>query len=102
MVGLDGRLPKEPKMTAAAGGAEGSLHTRERRFEGGFALTSTSGISSASTELQHRALRRAMVGLVFLILMITLGAWLLWASIDPDEASAADAQETGQTTAGQR
>jgi hypothetical protein len=43
-----------------------------------------------------------MVGLVFLILMITLGAWLLWASIDPDEASAADAQETGQATAGQQ
>jgi hypothetical protein len=64
-------------------------------------LTSTSGIASASTGLQHRALRRAVVGLVFLILMITLGAWLLWASIDPDEASAADAQEAGQITAGQ-
>jgi hypothetical protein len=40
-----------------------------------------------------------VVGLVFLILMVTLGAWLLWASIDPDEASAADALEAGQATA---
>jgi hypothetical protein len=40
-----------------------------------------------------------VVGLVFLILMVTLGAWLLWASIDPDEASAADAPEAGQATA---
>jgi hypothetical protein len=39
-----------------------------------------------------------VVGLVFLILMVTLGAWLLWASIDPDEASGG-ALEAGQATA---
>jgi hypothetical protein len=50
-------------------------------------LASTSGIPSATAELQQRTLRRAVVGLLFLILMVTLGAWLLWASIDPDEAS---------------
>ncbi len=35
------------------------------------------------------ALRRALLGFVFLISTALLAAWLLYASIDPDEASAA-------------
>jgi hypothetical protein len=34
------------------------------------------------------ALRRAALGLLMLAAMVILGAWLLYASIDPDEASA--------------
>ena len=34
------------------------------------------------------ALRRAALGLLLLIVMVVLGAWLLYASIEPDEASA--------------
>jgi hypothetical protein len=53
--------------------------------------------------LEHRpqiatwgwALRRAALGLLVLVVVVTLGAWLLWASIDPDEASAADAPGAG-------
>jgi hypothetical protein len=37
------------------------------------------------------ALRRAALGLLMLLVLVTLGAWLLYASIDPDEAAAADA-----------
>jgi hypothetical protein len=65
-------------------------------------LASTSGIPSATAELQQRTLKRAAVGLVVLILMVTLGAWLLWASIDPDEASASWNPETIQATAAER
>ena len=38
------------------------------------------------------AVKRAALGLLVLIVIVALGAWLLWASIDPDEASAADRQ----------
>jgi hypothetical protein len=48
------------------------------------------------------ALRRAAIGLLMLIVVAMLGAWLLWASIDPDEASAADAPDSGEITAPQR
>ena len=68
----------------------------------GFALASTSGIPSATAELQQRTLKRAAVGLLFLIVMVSLGAWLLWASIDPDEASAGWSPEAGEATAAQR
>jgi hypothetical protein len=33
--------------------------------------------------------RRALLGFAFLMCVVMLGAWLLYASIDPDEASAA-------------
>ena len=39
------------------------------------------------------ALRRAAWGLLMLAVAVTLGAWLLYASIDPDEAAAGDASE---------
>jgi hypothetical protein len=47
-------------------------------------------------------LKRAVVGLLVLILMVTLGAWLLWASIDPDEASASWSPEAGEAAEAQR
>jgi hypothetical protein len=39
------------------------------------------------------ALRRAAWGLLMLAAAVTLGAWLLYASIDPDDAAAGDASE---------
>jgi hypothetical protein len=79
-------------------------------YEGGFDLASTSRIPSAPSGLEHRpqiatwgwALRRAALGLLVLVVIVTLGAWLLWASIDPDEASAADAPGAGAATSQQR
>ncbi len=41
------------------------------------------------------ALRRAAFGLLLLIIMVVFGAWLLYASIDPDEASASSAPAQG-------
>jgi hypothetical protein len=35
------------------------------------------------------ALRRALFGFVLMMTVVMLGAWLLYASIDPDEAVAA-------------
>jgi len=40
------------------------------------------------------ALRRAAWGLLVLAATVMLGAWLLYASIDPDEAAASGAAET--------
>jgi hypothetical protein len=39
------------------------------------------------------ALRRAALGLAILLAVTGLGAWLLYASIDPDEASAGPAAQ---------
>jgi hypothetical protein len=39
------------------------------------------------------ALRRAAWGLLVLAVTVMLGAWLLYASIDPDEAAASGASE---------
>jgi hypothetical protein len=39
------------------------------------------------------ALRRAAWGLLALAVAVMLGAWLLYASIDPDEAAASGASE---------
>ena len=39
------------------------------------------------------ALRRAAWGLLLLAAAVTLGAWLLYASIDPDEAAAGGSPE---------
>ena len=91
-----------PNIGRGRGGAEGFSVRRAAALGEGFALASTSGIPSATAELQQRTLRRAVVGLLFLILMVTLGAWLLWASIDPDEASAGWTPEAGEAAAGQR
>lgn len=38
------------------------------------------------------ALRRAAWGLLLLTVAVTLGAWLLYASIDPDEAAAGSSE----------
>src|SRR5262245_34980119 len=98
MVRLRGRRGVSPKWRAAAG-------------EGGLELSSTSRVPSVPTAgLQHRpqvgtwgwALRPAVLGLLVLLILVTLGAWLLWASIDPDEASAGDAPDIGAMTAPRR
>jgi hypothetical protein len=41
------------------------------------------------------ALRRAALGLLILLVMVVLAAWLLYASIDPDEAAASVANQNG-------
>jgi hypothetical protein len=58
-------------------------------------LSSTSGITHVSSEPPQRqiatlgwALRRAALGFAMLFVIVSFGAWLLWASIDPDEAAA--------------
>jgi hypothetical protein len=45
------------------------------------------------------ALRRAAWGLLVLAVTVMLGAWLLYASIDPDEAAASGASEAVGTDA---
>ena len=74
-------------------------------------MSSTSRIPDVPAAPQHRppqlatlgwALRRAALGLLMLLVIVTLGAWLLWASIDPDEASAAGGSEAVGTAAPQR
>jgi hypothetical protein len=45
------------------------------------------------------ALRRAAWGLLVLAVTVMLGAWLLYASIDPDEAAASGASEAVGTEA---
>jgi hypothetical protein len=44
------------------------------------------------------ALRRAAWGLLVLAVTVMLGAWLLYASIDPDEAAAGGASEPIEAT----
>ena len=41
------------------------------------------------------ALRRAGLGLLLLFVMVVLGAWLFYASIDPDEAAASSPAQNG-------
>ena len=43
------------------------------------------------------ALRRTALGLLILSAMVVLGAWLFYASIDPDEASAGPSAPIEQT-----
>jgi len=69
-------------------------------------LSSTSRVPGAPVAPQRPqvatlgwALRRAALGLLLLIVIVTLGAWLLWAGIDPDEASAAGAPGGGEVSA---
>ena len=73
-------------------------------------MSSSSRIPAASAAPQQPpqlatlgwALRRAALGLLLLLVIVTLGAWLLWASIDPDEAAAADGPVQSETTSPQR
>ena len=44
------------------------------------------------------ALRRAAWGLLILSAAVTLGAWLLYASIDPDEAAAGSDPARAETS----
>lgn len=48
------------------------------------------------------ALRRAAFGFLVLSVMVIVGAWLFWASIDPDEAAAAGNANTGEYSTPQR
>jgi hypothetical protein len=41
------------------------------------------------------ALRRAALGLLILLVMVVLAAWLFYASIDPDEAAAGVPHQNG-------
>jgi hypothetical protein len=41
------------------------------------------------------ALRRAALGLLILLVMVVLAAWLFYSSIDPDEAAASVANQNG-------
>jgi len=91
-----------PNMGCGRGGDLGILRTESGGTREGFALASTTRLQSATAELQQRTIKRAVVGLLFLIIMVTLGAWLLWASIDPDEASASWFPEAGDAAAAQR
>jgi hypothetical protein len=54
--------------------------------------TTTSGVPQRQPQIATLgwALRRAALGLVILLTTVALGAWLLYASIDPDEAAAAE------------
>ena len=70
-------------------------------------MSSTSRIPDVPAAPQHRppqlatlgwALRRAALGLLMLLVIVTLGAWLLWASIDPDDAAAADGPDRTETS----
>ena len=72
-------------------------------------MSSPTRASDLSLEAQPRppqmmslgwALRRAALGLLMLLVMVVLGAWLLYASIDPDEASASP-QGRGENAAQQ-
>jgi hypothetical protein len=70
-------------------------------------LASTSGIPHASSDIQQPqiatlgwALRRAALGLALLFVIVAVGAWLLWAGIDPDEAAAADGAGPSQVVTG--
>jgi hypothetical protein len=45
------------------------------------------------------ALRRAALWLGIVVVMVALGAWLFYASIDLDEASAADKSPAAEATA---
>jgi hypothetical protein len=92
-----------PRKSAVAGATDwGILRTESGGTREGFALASTTGIQSATADLQQRTIKRAVVGLLFLIVMVTLGAWLMWASIDPDEASASWTSQAVEANAAQR
>jgi hypothetical protein len=41
------------------------------------------------------ALRRAALGLLLLVVMVVLGAWLFYAGIDPNEAAASSPAQDG-------
>ena len=66
-------------------------------------MSSSSRIPDASIGAQHEpqlatlgwALRRAALGLLMLLVMVTLGAWLMYASIEPDDTA------TGMAPGGQ-
>jgi len=74
-------------------------------------LSSTSRIPDAVLETGPRppqlatlgwAVRRAALGLAILIVMVVLGAWLFYASIDVDEAAAGDAPPAAESAPPQR
>jgi hypothetical protein len=70
-------------------------------------LSSITRVPSVSLRPQDRppqqvslgwAVRRALFGLAMLAGMVMLGAWLLYTSIDPDEASAGAAPQPVQSS----
>jgi hypothetical protein len=92
-----------------SGGARFAIKKNVFGHEGGLALSSQPGVSDAAS-VQSRpqvpqimslgwALRRAALWLVMMTAMVTVGAWLFYASIDPDEAAAGPvtSEQTPQT-----
>jgi hypothetical protein len=80
-----------------------------RAHEGGVDLSSHPDVPDASLQPQEQApqplsvgwaLRRTALWLLMLSTMVAAGAWLFYASIDPDEAAAgpATSQETVETS----
>jgi hypothetical protein len=80
------------------GGAFFQSKAAQRR-EGGLILSTPARIPDAAIEVASPppqlatlgwAVRRAALGLLILFVMVVLGAWLFYASIDVDEAAASD------------
>jgi hypothetical protein len=74
--------------------------------EGGVALSTHPGVSDTALQQAPQApqvisvgwaLRRTALWLVMMIVMVAVGVWLFYASIDPDEATASPFTG-GQTT----
>jgi len=83
-------------------------HASGQAHEGGVDLSSHRDASDALLQPQGQApqpvsvgwaLRRTALWLLMLFVMVAVGAWLFYASIDPDEAAAgpATSQEAVQT-----
>ena len=72
-------------------------------------MSTSSGVPSASYQAQRQpqiatlgwALRRAALGILILAATVTLGAWLLYASIEPEETGAGP-QAPSETSSPQR
>ena len=66
-------------------------------------VSSSSGPPEIALEIEPRpqlatlgwALRRAAFGLLLLLVMVVIGAWLFYAGIDPDEAAASSPPQNG-------
>ena len=78
---------------------------REERHMGGVVLSSPSSVRETLPQPPQLpsvgwALRRTALGLLILAALVVLGAWLLYASIDPDEASAGPSAPSEQALPG--
>lgn len=73
-------------------------------------MSSQPSVSDTSLEVRPQpqlaslgwALRRTALWLLMLFSMVTVGMWLFWASIDPDEAVAGSSPTTAESTPARR